>query len=120
MAIADRTTPPAAAPCASQSAEDRPLYVLLAPNVTDRLNEICMQGDNLVQIAGLLELCSEDIHTEAVAIKELFPGAPMEHTQALTGYIGFLASTLRRMGEEIEKEGNEASDVVAMMAGGDQ
>jgi hypothetical protein len=42
----------------------------------------------------------------------------MEHTQALTDYIGFLIESLRHMGEEIEEKGNEARDIVTTMAEG--
>jgi hypothetical protein len=77
-----------------------------------------MQGDNLVQIAGLLEMCSRDIYREAPSIKKLCPDALTEHTEAVVCHIDFLASALKRIGEEIEEEGNEAADAVRMMAEG--
>jgi hypothetical protein len=108
MAIADRTTLPAAAPSATQSAE----------GVTNLLGGICIHGCNVADIAGLFELCSNGIYKEAAALNELFRAIPVEHTQALTHHIGFLASMLRRMGEEIEEEANKARDVVLTMAQG--
>jgi hypothetical protein len=119
MAIIDSTISPADAPPPQEIAnEGKPLHVLLAPNVTRRLDGISSHGFNLADIAGLLELCSEDIAKEARAVQRLCPEALLDHTLALTDHIGYLVERLRDMGEAIVKEADEAGQVVTMMTGG--
>jgi hypothetical protein len=119
LAVGREVWPPARPPCAEEEAGvSRPRHVLLAPNLEKHLNRLCTRGSNAVEIAGLLELCSEGIYKEATALQQLHPGALVEHTQALCGYIGFLADTLRDMGERIENEASQANDVVGMMTEG--
>jgi hypothetical protein len=119
MAKANRTTSLASVARSEETAEaSTPRHILLAPNVEKRLNGLCMHGSNAVHLAGLLELCSDGIHKEATALQQQHPGALVEHTQALAGYIGYLADMLERMGEAIEHEANQANDVVGMMVEG--
>jgi hypothetical protein len=94
-----------------------PQHVLLAPNVLKRLDGLCIHGCEAVTLAGMLNLCGDRIHREAVAIQKQHPGALVEHTQELTGYIGFLADTLSQMGEAIENKAGEAADVVRLIGG---
>jgi hypothetical protein len=91
-------TPPAAAP---------------GEDIMTKLGWICMQGHDLVQIACLLETCSEGIYKEMEALKRLFRGGLMEHTQALTHRIDFLADTVLCIGKEIEERGNDVSDLLS-------
>jgi hypothetical protein len=41
----------------------------------------------------------------------------VQHSQAVTDHIEYLADTIHRMGEEIEKEAGEAGEVVRMIGG---
>lgn len=46
----------------------RPMHVLLAPNVEERLGGLAMHGVNAKSIAGLLRMCGESIYEELVAM----------------------------------------------------
>jgi hypothetical protein len=83
-----------------------------------RLGGLCILGSNAVEIAGLLQLCSAGIYKETIALQQLHPGALVAHTQALSGHIGFLADTLRDVGERIENEANAAGAGGMMVEGG--
>ena len=54
-----------------------------SPNVTERPDRICMQGDNLVQIAGLLAICAEKITRELISIHKRYPDALVGHSKDL-------------------------------------
>jgi hypothetical protein len=77
-----------------------------------------MQGVYAKDIAGLLRLWGESIYKELVAIGERHPDALVQHSQNVTDHIEYLTDTIHRMGEEIENEAGEATEVVREMAKG--
>ena len=81
--------------------------------VAGHINSICTKGDNLVQLAGLIEMCSASLYKEAFAIAELTAKSHLTaHIEAMTGHISFIADTVRGIGEEIEEAANAASDLM--------
>jgi hypothetical protein len=94
-----------------------------APELTpeamaERLDALCTHGTNAKSIAGLVEMCSEDIYKELAAIKEQHPGALVRHSQDLTDHLSFLVDRIRDMAEDIENKAADVSESLRKMVKG--
>jgi hypothetical protein len=57
-------------------------------------NRIEVHGYRVEELAGLVRMCGEGIHTELVSIGRRYPDALVQHSQSVTDYIDTLADIL--------------------------